>query len=181
MPLPADPYSRIDAVLPLHGAALARPDVFRLARLSLGMAALALFPLASPAHGQNAGQSLEDHIAELDSQAFAAFNAHDLERMLPFFATDLEFFHDQDGALTITDFIEASRRLFAQDNGLRRDLVPGSLEVHPIPGYGAIQIGRHRFCHFEGDREDCGAFGFTHVWRNLDGRWQITRVLSYGH
>jgi hypothetical protein len=28
-------------------------------------------------------------------------------------------------------------------------LVPGSLEVYPIPGYGAMQIGAHTFCHIE--------------------------------
>jgi hypothetical protein len=59
--------------------------------------------------------------------------------------------------------------------------VAGSLDVHPVPGYGAIQIGEHRFCHDENGHEECGVFGFTHVWRDVDGQWQIVRVLSYGH
>jgi hypothetical protein len=29
---------------------------------------------------------------------------------------------------------------------VHRELVPGTLEVHPIPGYGALEIGAHRFC-----------------------------------
>ncbi len=28
-----------------------------------------------------------------------------------------------------------------------RELVPGSLEVHPVPSFGAIQLGTHRFLH----------------------------------
>jgi hypothetical protein len=39
----------------------------------------------------------------------------------------------------------------------------------------------HRFCHEEGGRQDCGSFAFTHVWHQVAGRWQIARVVSYGH
>lgn len=45
--------------------------------------------------------------------------------------------------------VESSLRLFGLDNALRRELVEGSPEVHAVPGYGAIQIGRHEFCHWE--------------------------------
>jgi hypothetical protein len=61
-----------------------------------------------------------------------------------------------------------------------RHLVPDSLHVHPVPDYGAIQLGAHRFCHDENGKEDCGIFQFIHVWQKLGGRWRTTRVLSYG-
>lgn len=50
-----------------------------------------------------------------------------------------------------------------------------------MPGYGAIQIGQHEFCHEENGIDDCGVFGFTHVWHRSSDGWKITRVLSYGH
>lgn len=133
------------------------------------------------ARAQNPAEGLFNQVAELDALAFGAFNEHDLEGLMGFFSDDLEFFHDKDGISGHDDVEEGFRRLFAQDNGLRRELVAGSLEVHPIPGYGAIQIGQHKFCHWEKGSEDCGVFGFTHVWRHVEDRWQITRVLSYGH
>ncbi len=60
-------------------------------------------------------------------------------------------------------------------------LVPGSLVVHPVRGFGAIAQGRHRFCQNGGGTCD-GLADFTIVWQRLDdGQWRITRVLSYGH
>jgi len=133
------------------------------------------------AQSQIASDDLEHQIAQLDAAVFAAFNGRDLDTFLGFFGRDLEFFHDQVGLTHYAELISSTERLFEADDGLHRELIAGSLEVHPIPGYGAIQIGRHEFCHWEGEIEDCGTFGFTHVWRNLEDTWQITRVLSYGH
>lgn len=124
---------------------------------------------------------LYQEIVRQDAAAFDAFNAHDLETLKTFFAEDLEFYHDQDGLISYAQFLEGSTRLFEADNGLRRDLVPDTVRVFPVPGYGAIQIGAHRFCHDENGRQDCGVFGFTHVWHEQDGRWRMTRVLSYDH
>jgi hypothetical protein len=64
---------------------------------------------------------------------------------------------------------------------IRRELVAGSLEVHPIKGYGAIEIGVHRFCHKENGNEECGTFKFVHIWRKNGDSWQVSRVVSYGH
>jgi ketosteroid isomerase-like protein len=125
--------------------------------------------------------SLEEEIAAQDRALFDAYNAHDLERVMSFFSEDLEFYHDTDGLLSRSQVAEGTKSLFGQGNGIRRDLVPDSLRVHPVPGYGAIQLGAHRFCHDENGRQDCGVFQFIHVWRKLEGRWRITRVLSYGH
>ena len=59
--------------------------------------------------------------------------------------------------------------------------MPGSLEVFPIKNYGAMEVGVHRFCHVEQGKEECGTFRFVHVWRRTDRKWQIARVVSYGH
>ena len=68
-----------------------------------------------------------------------------------------------------------------QNNQLKRELVKGSLEVYPIPGYGAMEIGAHTFCHIENGKQECGTFKFVHIWQKNKEGWQITRVVSYGH
>ncbi len=71
--------------------------------------------------------------------------------------------------------------MFGSTPDIRRELVPGSLEVYPIKDYGALELGQHRFCHQENGKEECGTFRFAMVWRKSGGLWQISRVLSYGH
>ena len=70
--------------------------------------------------------------------------------------------------------------VFANNKDIRRDLVDGSLEVYPIKGFGAIEIGAHRFCHTEDGKEDCGTFRFLQIWRFKDGAWKVSRDVSYG-
>ena len=135
----------------------------------------------APLRAQDAVEDLTGTIIDLDEMVFSAFNARDMDRFLGFFARDLEFYHDEVGRTGYAELIESSRRLFGQPSPLHRRLVPGSTVVHPVPGYGALQIGRHEFCHEEDGVDDCGIFGFTHVWQRGDDGWKITRVLSYGH
>lgn len=126
-------------------------------------------------------QALYDQVARLDTEMFNAYNAHDAKTMRGYFAEDLEFYHDTGGLLTLDVAMNGLMSVFAQSPDMRRDLVPGSLEVYPIRGYGAIQVASHRFCHKENGADVCGTFKFTHVWRNKDGKWQITRAVSYDH
>jgi ketosteroid isomerase-like protein len=126
-------------------------------------------------------KALHALVLELDRAMFEAFNAHDVDALMSFFAHDLEFFHDKDGLLDHAAVKTGFTRVFANNPDLRRELVPGSLEVHPLPGYGALQVGRHRFCHTENGKPDCGAFSFVQVWRWSGGEWKVARELSYGH
>jgi len=70
---------------------------------------------------------------------FNAFNAHDLDKLKTLFTDDLEFYHDLGGLTNYTQNMEAFKNNFAKNNGLRRELVPGSLEVYPVKDYGAIE------------------------------------------
>ena len=124
---------------------------------------------------QDTAADLLQTVADLDELAFAAFNDRDVDRFVEFFADDLEFYHDQDGLSGYAQLVESSHRLFGQASPLRRRLIAGSLEVHPVPGYGAIQIGEHEFCHEENGIDDCGVFGFTHVWRWTSDGWNHAR------
>lgn len=126
-------------------------------------------------------KELYAEIAHMDSVLFNAFNGRDLETLKKIFSPDLEFYHDLGGLTNYDQNIANSKILFDRNNGLHRTLVPGSLEVHPIKDYGAIQIGRHRFCHPENGKEDCGTFKFVHIWQKKNNEWKLTRVISYDH
>jgi ketosteroid isomerase-like protein len=139
-------------------------------------------PAAAPAtHPAVPVDSLYRRIAALDAQAFAAFNAHDVDQLMSFFAPGVEFYHDTGGLSDFAQTRQGFAGMFARTADIHRELIPGSLEVYPIKDYGAIQIGAHRFCHQENGRADCGTFRFVMVWQRLPAGWKITRVVSYGH
>ncbi|NVO31984.1 nuclear transport factor 2 family protein [Hymenobacter lapidiphilus] len=137
----------------------------------------------SPASKAPVSPELYRTIARLDSAMFVAFNQHDADKLQTYFADDLEFFHDKGGVSDFRQTMDAFRRMFEQNKttGLNRQLVPGTLEVFPIKDYGAVETYEHRFCHVENGKDDCGTFKNMMVWRLKDGRWQVTRVVSYDH
>lgn len=103
-----------------------------------------------------------------------------------YLAEDIEFYQDNDDVTTSRAPLE---RFFRDRCGegttprMRRELGPESVEVHPIHGYGAVQVGTHRFFIVkEGQPDELAATPkFVHLWRYQDGARQITRVISYGH
>jgi ketosteroid isomerase-like protein len=139
---------------------------------------------AQPAEQSAAKQEstpLHDEIARVDATMFAAFNAHDAGALMSLFSEKLEFYHDIGGLQSYSDVAVGFKRMLAQNNGMRRELVAGTLEVYPIKDYGAIETGTHRFCHTEEGKEICGTFKFLHIWRKEGTAWKVTRVVSYGH
>lgn len=120
-------------------------------------------------------------IAHMDSVLFNAFNNHDAEKMSTMFTKDLEFYHDKNGLSGYRQTVEAFGRLFNQDNGMRREIVKGSLEIYPINNYGAVETGLHTFYHFEEGKQIEGTFKFIHLWKKENGQWKISRIISYDH
>jgi Domain of unknown function (DUF4440) len=61
--------------------------------------------------------------------------------------------------------------------------VAASLNVHPIPGYGAIEDGEHLFYEWQGSGREqlVGRARFTQLWKLTAGGWQLARVFSYAH
>lgn len=122
-------------------------------------------------------------ISALDKQVFDAFNRCDdaaqLAKHESFFAEDVEFYHDTGGVTWNRATMIENTKKYACGN-YRRELVEGSLRVYSVKEFGAIEHGTHRFC--EQTTNKCeGLADFTMVWKLTDGKWQITRVLSYGH
>lgn len=128
-------------------------------------------------------KELYAEIAHMDSMLFDAFNAHDIEKLMPLFDSSLEFYHDQGGLTNFEQTKKNTADLFERNKttGLKRELVPGSMEVYPIKDYGAVQTGLHTFCHVENGKNDCGTFKFTHIWQKKNGQWKLARVISYDH
>lgn len=123
-------------------------------------------------------QELSQAITALDKQLFDAYNTCNIEKLGTLVADDLEFYHDKTGlAVGKKPFLEAIKMNIC--GKVTRELVPASLEVYPLHGYGAVEIGVHRF-HHPGD-SDVGEAKFVQLWQYKDGAWKVTRVISYDH
>ncbi|HUR88884.1 MAG TPA: nuclear transport factor 2 family protein [Ramlibacter sp.] len=126
---------------------------------------------------------LFDEISALDKASFDAFNRcadpAQSERYASYFAPDIEFYHDNGGVTWTRDEMMASTRKYACGN-YTRQLVPGTLKVYPVKGFGAISQGTHEFCQTATGKCE-GTAEFVMIWRKTDGRWLVTRTLSYGH
>ena len=123
-------------------------------------------------------EELRQAITALDKQLFDAYNTCNSEKLGTLVTDDLEFYHDKTGlAVGKQVFLEAIKKNIC--GKVTRELVQGSLEVYPLHGYGAVEIGVHRF-HHPGD-SDVGEAKFVQLWQYKDGAWKISRVISYDH
>jgi hypothetical protein len=120
-------------------------------------------------------------IVHMDSVMFDAFNTQNLDVLKTLFADNLEFYHDLGGVSNYQTNINNFKNLFSQHLGLKRELVPGTMEVYPIPNYGAVEMGIHKFTHIENGQQVTGYFKFVHTWQFKDGQWKVSRVVSVGH
>ncbi|HEY6251636.1 MAG TPA: nuclear transport factor 2 family protein [Candidatus Angelobacter sp.] len=124
---------------------------------------------------------LEKAITSLDAALFDSYNHCDLKKFASFFTDDVEFYHDQGGVTlgqaALTDSVK--KNICGK---VTRELVPGTLQVYYMKGYGAVEVGVHRFHHpGHEDTESVGEGKFIHLWQYKDGAWKITRVISYDH
>jgi hypothetical protein len=126
-------------------------------------------------------KELFSKVANLDSSLFSAYNAKNLDLMKTYFTLDLEWYQDNGGLLYYEKVFSNFQSIFNRDYNLTRNLIKESLEVHPIEGYGAIEIGKHQFKHIENGKLEIGTFKFLMIWKNDNGNWKITRVISYDH
>ena len=92
-------------------------------------------------------------IASLDGALFDSYNRCDLEKFGAFFIDDVEFYHDQGGmTLGRQNLTESVKKNIC--GKVRREIVPGTLEVYPMQGYGAVEIGVHRFYHPKAEQSE---------------------------
>ncbi|MBV9671078.1 MAG: nuclear transport factor 2 family protein [Acidobacteriales bacterium] len=135
-------------------------------------------PGGAPAAEQNS--PLYRQITKLDSQLFEAYNHCELEKFGSLVSDDIEFYHDKTGLSVGKDkLLEALRQNIC--NKVTRELVAGSIEVYPLNGYGAVEIGVHRFRHPLEGNIVAGEAKFIHLWHEENGGWKVTRIISFDH
>ena len=126
-------------------------------------------------------KELTQAITELDKELFDAYNTCNLDRLGAMVVDDLEFYHDKTGlAVGKQPFLVAIKNNIC--GKVTRELVASSLEVYPLKGYGAVEMGVHRF-HHPGtqDKDGVGEARFVQLWQWKDGVWRVSRVISYEH
>jgi len=117
----------------------------------------------------------------MDSVLFDAFNNHRIDVLEKVFAKNIEFYHDRDGLNNYATTISNFKRIFTATPDLHRELIAGTLEVYPLPGYGAVEMGEHRFSLTQNGQKITAVYKFTNIWQNNNGQWQVTRTISVGH
>lgn len=125
-------------------------------------------------------QELDKAIATLDAQLFDAYNRCDLEKFSSFFTDDVEFYHDQGGVTLGRAALTESIKKNICGGDVQREIVPGTLQAFYMKGYGAVEMGVHRFVHPK-SHTPTGEGRFISLWQYNDGAWKITRAISYDH
>ena len=127
---------------------------------------------------QPANYELYRTILILDSIFWDAYNNCNIELQTGFYSDSIEFYHDQAGLITSKESIlKATKENICGKINLVLD--DGRIEVYPIEGFGAIEIGMHRFVNINAEKETSGIAGkFVFVWQKENEEWKIRRVIS---
>lgn len=146
--------------------------------LTLVLLAMSFTAEVSPVGKVAASDGLYATLYALDQRFFQAYNTCDMDTQSELLAEDIEFYHDQGGLSTSkAQILKGTKENIC--GKVTRTLVPGSLEVSPIAGYGAAIVGLHKF---ENSTEPEGSKSkecrFAAIWKETNGHWQMTRILS---
>ena len=127
--------------------------------------------------------ALRDEILAADRQLFDAYNTCNITQFGRSLSSDLEFFHDTTGVTGHDWMVDALEKRCAEQTKYHRSLDEQNVQIFPVPGYGAMEIGTHRFYekHTDGSEQLDATPGFANVWKQTTDGWKLTRVLSYGH
>lgn len=122
-------------------------------------------------------KALYDTIVQLDSALFHAYNTCDLVKYAAFFSEDLEFYHDRGGLDTNkANSVDGVRKYVC--GKVTRHLLKGSIEVSPIPNFGAVEIGVHGFTNNQEPNAKMHYARFVIIWKREKTGWLVTRVIS---
>jgi Domain of unknown function (DUF4440) len=123
---------------------------------------------------------LDKAVTALDTELFDAYNTCDLAKFSSLLDDNVEFYHDQGGVTLGREALTKSVKDNICGGDVRRELVPGTLQIYYMKGYGAVEIGVHRFYHPK-TKGGVGEGRFITLWQCKDGAWKITRAISYDH
>lgn len=150
--------------------------------------AAAAAPVTLPAPEQ-----LAEQVRAADQELFALFFGVKCEpgKLRALITDDFEMYHDKAGVIAtdadqfMAQYAEACAARAKPDAWFsRRALVPSSLHIDPVSGFGAIEDGDHDFYERHGpDAPEtlAGHAHFTHLWQLTPSGWRLKRVFSYSH
>ena len=151
-------------------------------------AALALSLQTAPASPDPA---LLAEVKAADAALFDTFFERcDPAKLATLVTPDFEMYHDKEGVVATSG--DAFVKLYAKGCEAkkapdawrsRRALLPASLRVDPVPGYGAIEEGDHFFYERQGEGPEklVGRAHFVQLWKKGPDGWRVARILSYAH
>lgn len=154
------------------------------------LTALALFSAAAVTLPE--GAALREEVRAADDRFFTLYfdaRCHP-EEVRAMIADDLEMYHDKGGVVAtdaehfMADYRQGcSARAGADAWRSRRELAAESLVVDPVPGFGAIEDGDHRFYERRGDGPErlAGMAHFTQLWVKSPDGWRLKRIFSFSH
>jgi hypothetical protein len=121
---------------------------------------------------------LYNSIVAMDSTFFQAYNICDLDKQAAIYSDNINFYHDTGGLMTVKQEILDSTKKYVCGK-VTRELIKGSIEVYPIKGFGAIEMGLHKF-HNNTEKEGTPSHSskFIIFWENDNNNWTITKVVS---
>jgi hypothetical protein len=114
----------------------------------------------------------------------------DVKAMRGFVTDNMEFYHDHEGFAVdngdqwAADYGRYCAERRSDNVRRRRELIPSSLVVSPLPGFGAVASGEHQFFELQPDKswKVFARARFATAWRlGRDGVWRIARDFSYDH
>lgn len=139
---------------------------------------LAMFLGVSALWAQEAPDSeLYQKVLSLDDAYFSAYNTCDMETQARLLCDDLEFYHDQGGLSTSkADILKSIEANIC--GKVTRELVAGSVEVHKIKGFGAVEIGLHKFHNRMEPDAVSKPSRFITLWKEEGDTWKMHRIVS---
>ncbi len=147
------------------------------------------FALTAPTSLKAQDMAAEKKVMKADSLFWSGYNSCDLGLQERLIADDIEFYHDKGGVTMGKTAMLASieKNLCGPDYRLRRVPLDSTVKIHLLKSadtvYGALITGEHVFYlkpSGKPERLDGHAL-FANLWLLKEGKWKMSRVLSYDH
>ena len=122
-------------------------------------------------------RELYETILKLDSIYWKAYNTCDMQAQADMYADSLEFYHDKGGLMTSKQQVLDGIKNNVCDK-VTRELLPGTIEVYPIAGYGAVEMGLHKFHNKLEPGTPSQPGRFIIVWQQTGDKWKMKRIIS---
>ncbi|MEH6307739.1 nuclear transport factor 2 family protein [Olivibacter sp. CPCC 100613] len=141
------------------------------------------------AFAQAQTKEIEALVHQQDSLFWEGYNRCDIELQGQLISDDVEFYHDKGGITRGKAALLASikNNLCSSNFRLRREPIKETIKIHLLRSgesvYGALITGEHLFYVKEENKNERldGHALFANLWLLKDGKWLMSRVLSYDH